>query len=201
MTAAILAPDRNGNANSAYSFAGNGSIKVNDSSSLALTGNTMTISYWAMQTVDQGDKQIVLKNIYNGDAGWRTTAVSGKKFTFQIAAAGGWGAVTTITSSAQTLNQWHQIVGTYDGANMKLYVDGALDTGATPSNPIAKTGNILVPGGAGDKSLYIGSWYGASAYFSGSIDDVRLYSQAFTAFEIQKMYAEQAPSHQLAEQK
>ena len=37
-----------------------------------------------------------------------------------------------------TAGGWHHLVVTYDGSNMKIYIDGSKDT-----NELAKTDNIL----------------------------------------------------------
>lgn len=86
---------------------------------------------------------------------------------------------TTVTYNT-TLNtsQWYHIGVIYDGANMKLYLNGALV--ATQ----AKTGNI-----AADASLLtLGRDPSTSTkYFKGKIDEVRAFNMALTDSQFQRM--------------
>ncbi len=79
-------------------------------------------------------------------------------------------------SSSITLNTWHHVAMTYDGADVKVYLDGTLKA----TTPIA--GSITFAGGSTDK---IGDSPGLSTPFNGYIDEVRLssslrYTGAFT---------------------
>jgi len=81
-------------------------------------------------------------------------------------------------NTGQGVGLWHMATGTYDGVNMKLYLDGVLVT------TLPKTGAIDVNGDA----LRIGSAeYGG--YFTGRLDEARVYSRALTASEISSIYA------------
>ncbi len=73
-------------------------------------------------------------------------------------------------------NQWHHAVGTYDGNNLKLYVDGILISTTPSINPIyyASYGGAAI-GRDGD---YSGS------YFNGALDEFRIYNRALTAQEV-----------------
>jgi hypothetical protein len=78
-------------------------------------------------------------------------------------------------SGAIVAGQKYHVAGTYDGANMRLYVNGvqvaskALTGGATTSsNPVL-----------------IGSWDGGSEFFKGVIDEVAIYRSALSATRVQ----------------
>ena len=77
---------------------------------------------------------------------------------------------------------WHLLVGTYDGANVRLYVDGAEVGPGTPA-----TGNIAY-GLAAHNDLLIGGFNDPACFeqtnFDGYIDDPRVYGRALTAAEI-----------------
>lgn len=65
--------------------------------------------------------------------------------------------------------QWHNVGLTWDGSNRVLYVDGAEVTRDTqPNLPGSETGLCI---GAGGKP-------GAGAFWSGLIDDIRIYNRA-----------------------
>ena len=84
--------------------------------------------------------------------------------------------------------EWHHIVGTYDGTQLQLYVDGV-----AAGDPVPHTGTILpMPKGG---FLSIGSEDGRRTndpndrrYFSGDIDAVAIYGRALTAYEVQSLF-------------
>lgn len=96
----------------------------------------------------------------NGNAGWRQSPDPGP---------GIWDG------------QWHHVVGTFDGAVVRLFVDGAEVGSGTP-----------VPFAIGyetpqDGSLYIGDYSSTAPCgndFRGSIDDVRVWSRALQPGEV-----------------
>ena len=74
--------------------------------------------------------------------------------------------------------EWHHITGTYDGSIVKLYVDGNEISGGTgTAEDIAYN----------DEDFYIGS-YGTGYYFSGLIDEVKVYTRVLTLSEISEHY-------------
>ena len=78
-----------------------------------------------------------------------------------------------------TLNQWHHLVGTYDGSYVKFYMDGRF------LKQSSLTGSLLT----NTKDLWIGKWRNAyDEHFSGAIDSTRIYSRALTASEILSNY-------------
>jgi prepilin-type N-terminal cleavage/methylation domain-containing protein len=79
-------------------------------------------------------------------------------------------------------NVWYYIVMTFDGTNIKVYKNGEIKwTSATISSDSIKTSSY---------PLYIGkaSAPGSASFFSGFIDDVRIYSTAISASQIQEQY-------------
>ena len=95
------------------------------------------------------------------------------------------GAVKQVQVS-YTANTWYHVVGTYDGSNQKLYLDGSL------VDNDAETGSI----DNDDVSLTIGAMEdGASYTFGGSIDDVKIYSKALTLAEVERNYNAGKRSH------
>jgi concanavalin A-like lectin/glucanase superfamily protein len=72
------------------------------------------------------------------------------------------------------------VVGTYDGATLRLYVNGAQVASRAAS-------------GVADQTLrgaHIGSWDGASELFAGTIDEVALYAGALSPAQIAAHYAQ-----------
>jgi hypothetical protein len=71
---------------------------------------------------------------------------------------------------------WHHIVCTYDGSNVRLYIDGAFTgtANAITGNLVSTTNNLVIGADSG-------TW-------NGSLDDFRIYNRALTATEIQALY-------------
>jgi hypothetical protein len=74
---------------------------------------------------------------------------------------------------------WHHVVTTYDGASFRIYTDGVL------RNTGAATGTVVVQA---DNEFNFGRLGTFGAYFSGSLDEVRIYNRALGANEITRLY-------------
>jgi len=72
-------------------------------------------------------------------------------------------------------NTWTHLGGTYDGATLRLYVNGVQVSSRTQTGQIAISTNPLQIGG---DSIY-------GQYFPGNIDEVRVYNRTLSAAEIQ----------------
>ena len=79
----------------------------------------------------------------------------------------------------------HHVVGVFDDntKTIRLFLDGELVNDGSASGITPKTNGNLTIGG---------NWYsdGSNPYFYGLIDDVRIYSRALTASEVQGLYAQ-----------
>ena len=88
---------------------------------------------------------------------------------------------------------WHLVAGTYDGANIHLYVDGVEVGSPKPATGIGYGPPI------NDSAFYVdgyppqASCLGASD-FPGLIDEARVYSRALTARELQYLAAAPGPA-------
>ena len=75
-------------------------------------------------------------------------------------------------------DSWHYLTGTFNGTEMRLYVDGVLT--ANHSNY-----NGEIPKSSG--SLYIGkshTTYESVNFFNGSIDEIRVWNRSLSSVEI-----------------
>ena len=91
---------------------------------------------------------------------------------------GGW---QSVTGNALNTDQWYHLVGIYDGAEVRLYIDTDEPTSATAAaGTIASGVANTVIGAEGDA--------GDSRRFPGSIGEIRIYNRALTAIEIQHNY-------------
>jgi hypothetical protein len=72
--------------------------------------------------------------------------------------------------------QLYHLACVWDGANLQLYVNGALNT-SVPQN--------IIPA-ANSPSLYIGQFGGDVDRVNGIIDEVRIYNLALTQAQVQR---------------
>lgn len=78
-------------------------------------------------------------------------------------------------TTALTVNTWSHLAATYDGAMMKLYLNGVVVSSRAQTGTVPATGGPLSFGG--DAQF--------GQYFAGRIDEVRIYDHALSATEIQ----------------
>jgi glucose/arabinose dehydrogenase/chitodextrinase len=169
ITGATWTQGRYGNA---LSFNGADSIvRVASAASLNLTG-AMTLSAWIKPTATQSGWRTILQrqaDAYFLDAGGDAA--------LRPAGGGTLGTSTQYVSgpTANPVDAWTHLALTYDGATLRLYVNGTQAATRAAAGAIQTTTNPLWIGG--------NSPYGE--YFQGLIDEVRVYDRALTPTEIQ----------------
>ena len=147
--------------------------------SLLSTGS-MTWSAWVKTSGNPADDGQIIA-LSDDSSGWqlKITPDTGKR-TFGVAVSGSPGNLTQRYSrTVYSLNTWYFVAGVYDASarTLDIYVNGVADSGTlqgiVPASRYVPALNAMIgkrPGGY---------------YFKGVIDDVRVYSRALTAAEIQ----------------
>ena len=99
--------------------------------------------------------------------------------TVEFWAAGSYGG-QFYSSSSIPRETWTHIVGTYDGANQKIYINGVLDATDAQTAAIATTAQPLL----------FGTNYGGpgSELLEGSLANVLIYNRGLTAAEVKQNY-------------
>ena len=149
----------------------NARINVPDAASLHLTTG-LTLEAWVNPSTVNGAWRDV---IYKGDDNYylsATSCCSGRPAGGGIIGGSygeAYGSVNLTTST------WAYLAVTYDGSNVRLYVNGTQVASTAHTGAISTSTNQLQIGG---DSLY-------GQYFAGMIDEVRLYNTALTAAQIQ----------------
>ncbi|HYH01113.1 MAG TPA: LamG-like jellyroll fold domain-containing protein [Terriglobales bacterium] len=156
----------------ALSFNGtNGRVDIPDSASLDLTSG-MTLEAWIRATTLTSWRTVLLKE----QSGGLVYGLYANSDTNRPSAHVYIGNETDTRGTTQIpLNVWTHVATTYDGSVLRLYVNG------TQASSRTLGGNILSSSGM----LRIGGNTVWGEYFSGLIDEVRLYNRALTASEIQ----------------
>jgi len=153
-------------------FDGTDFIDCGNSTSLNVTNNQLTLSAWINPSQLSGNT-IIGKSYYATPTdpyyAWILYAVP----TGLHCRLDG----TAITGGALTVGQWQHVAATYDGSNIRLYVNG-VQAGSTP-----KTGNLQ----ATSRNARIGGrdTNPLGEYFYGVMDEVRVSAVARSANWIQ----------------
>jgi hypothetical protein len=100
--------------------------------------------------------------------------------------------------SAQSINdgRWHHVVGVWDGSSWEavnpdqfsLYIDGVKVYNLPFSSPYS-----FYPPLTGDGGTAIGFHSAWANFFSGALDDIRIYDRVLSETEIQELYTPAAP--------
>ena len=172
---ANLVQDRNGALQSAYSFNGSDSyIELGESAVFDFTGkDKMTLSAWIKTGADGN-----IFERYGSLASYRLF-VYGDLLGFTYYAGGSYQTLNLYGTKTVTDNQWHHVSGVLDGSYLSLYVDGIRVGRDVQVGPIADPGGV--------SSVYIGMETPGASWFSGAIDDVRLYERALSENEIRNL--------------
>ncbi|MFS1299376.1 LamG-like jellyroll fold domain-containing protein [Streptosporangium longisporum] len=147
-------------------------VTVNNADSLQLTTG-MTLSAWVNPTTVTGWRTVVMKEYDSGGASYGLYASNGSTPSGWLQTSGNASEVDGTTPLPG--NIWSHVAATYDGANARLYVNGALVGEETV------TGNLI----SDDSPLRIGGNARWGEYFNGLIDEVRIYNLSQTAAQIQ----------------
>ncbi len=178
---ATLTTDRFGNSNSAYNFNGTSDfIKVLDNDLLDLTQN-LTLSAWISPNSVVNEQAVFGKGKISSQTGYSLlhNVLIPEKTGISIQNAPIPASEAHINSSTLILNTWYQLVGTYNGSELKLYLNGVLvDTVSTSLQ--------LMPNSLTD--LFIGCELSGFRFFNGKIDDVGIWNRALSQQEITQLF-------------
>jgi hypothetical protein len=169
----------------ALSVQGNGYVNVPDSASIDSITTQLTVAAWIFLTAP------VMANTYG-------TAISRQIGTgydqhYHLSVNDQQQAIlfiTTTTAGQQViggpptvpLETWVHLAGTYDGSQMRLYVNGVEVNSEAVSGPFASETNPVVLSGKGN-----GAAKTVSEFVPGELDEVMLYRRALSADEIAQL--------------
>ncbi len=146
-------------------------VSIPDATSLHLTTG-MTLEAWVNpSTVDSNWRDVIYKA--NDNYYLEATSSNASRPDAGLIAGGIYG--DAYGTAALAANTWSFLAETYDGATLRLYVNGIQVAATAHTGAITTSTNPLQIGG---DSLY-------GQYFKGLIDNVRIYNTALTAAQIQ----------------
>jgi len=164
-----------------FSFNGsNQYVNIPNATSLNPT-TSMTLACWVNFTSFTTNANMINKGytsvsppyiqyqLYMGDGG--AVATSKPRMVLALGSA-----YEVDYTSNLSLSTWYYIVGTWDGSNMKIYVNGTAGTNTTATSGTCTAYNTPVS---------IGRWATQnSQYLNGKISDAEIYNYALTASQI-----------------
>jgi hypothetical protein len=90
-----------------------------------------------------------------------------------------------VSSTALTLSTWHHVAATYDGATVKIYIDGTVDAAAAAAGDVGdSTGSLTFAHNAVRGAQEPVN----NGFFAGALDEVRWYNRALSAAEITALH-------------
>ena len=180
-----------------YNFDGNGDyVKINSNPSIDGGWNEITIEHWVKFSANNNGVKLVSKRgstsaLQSYQTGFQTSGPANVPF-FGLYLSSGYGEWTSDISLQN--NQWYHLAFTWvSNTTYKLYINGVEDAAAHfggSSNKIL--GPIKTSTG---EALYLGTRLVTTPYFNGLVDDVRVYSNAFSSAEILQHYNEGSADH------
>lgn len=140
-------------------------------------GPDLSLSFWVKPDFVTGiERTLIAKSVgpQLADHIWSVAFVNGTSLRFRLSTGG---TATELATGPSSLfgGTWYHVVASYDGAQMRLHLNGSLMASS------AKAGAI---GYHPQAPTSIGAASTGSQPFSGWMDDVRIYDRALTDSEI-----------------
>jgi hypothetical protein len=170
----------------AYSFDGNDDwVRIGHSSELSGM-DALTVSFW--MHVEEGQNSYACPLMKNDFSVNNPTRTYGFIFTgsgedsslrFQLDTSDTSSHQNVDTSTSNWTQGWYHVVGTYDGSQQRIYVNGKEE------NASSLTGSVR------DDSYDIGIARqdgNSNQHFKGRMNDVRIYNRALSIGEIEELY-------------
>ncbi|HLF95309.1 MAG TPA: LamG domain-containing protein [Planctomycetota bacterium] len=165
-------------------------VDLGTPAALDITTN-ITVAAWVNFSTDTTEKKVVARwSDAPADTAWVLTiyAPGGPAAFFVQPATGGMIGADTTSAGALTTGTWYHLVGTYDGAFVRMYLNG-VQTMAGALTGAIRTSAAPTRIGAGS-----GSPLSGEEPYAGLVDDVRIYNRALTAPEVALLYTGTVPA-------
>ncbi|MBM4403647.1 MAG: DUF2341 domain-containing protein [Candidatus Cloacimonetes bacterium] len=144
-------------------------------------GSAVTVSLW-FKTTNNLAMEMVTKALNSGNwTGFCLRAWAPGQLNFRVYNSTG-GDYHALYSMVFADGNWHHMVGTYDGSNVRLYVNGEQRASGALTGSISNNQSLLVGGN-------LSEWTGG--YFNGTLDQIQISSVARSADWIKTQYRNQ----------
>ena len=156
----------------------NDELTVANSPSTNISGTALTLSLWLNPQALAGGDAVIIAKPWNPNFSAPTYQYGlelggGTRSDFFVGTASG--LLAASGGATLPLNQWSYLAVTFDGSQVRTYLNGTLANTQALSASITARGN----------TLYIGSDSRPSQFAKGLLDELRIYNRALTQAEIQ----------------
>gem|GEM_PF-698801 len=165
----------------------NNYLTVPNSSSLDISGNTLTLTMWINPQSLGGRDSVVLGKFWN-------TTMTSPYYQYGLELSGGsepffyvgtnTGVLVAQMGSSLSFGQWSHLAVVFNGAQAQFYVNGLLVRTQPLAASIQARGNLL----------NIGADIRPSQFHKGLLDEMRIYNRALTSSEVQTDMTTALPS-------
>lgn len=175
--------NRLGLSDNAYRFNGSSWVQL-PSSILPSPCSEVTLSAWVLADGGRYDAQQDLVVMAGGGGNCALIAFAGGLWGFWVKLQSGEGFTL---ETPMVTNGWAQIVGTFkQGQSIQFWVNGSLvQSNAVPDETLFSDAGFPLNSAIGIYDYVPSPYWG----FNGALDDVRIYSRALAASEVQQLYA------------
>ena len=141
---------------------------------------TWTVEVWFFHTgVSTGTYPAIVCEVFNSpNMNFALFSSNYSVSNFQLQTGGYSSGWYWTNQYAIAQNNWYHAVGTYDGSNVKLYVNSVLQL--TTASTITPTRS--------NSGIYLMRRWDAFDYFGGSLSTVKIYNRALSAAEIKQNF-------------
>jgi hypothetical protein len=177
---ATLTRDKDGHLNNAYAFGGSDSIIIKNFNYWNGTISGLTVSFWIKTAGASTTTDILTAS----PCVFYIDRFSSDKIMAAFDANSQNNAATDQTSTSFNTNTWMHVVGTNDGTTTKLYVNGNYE----------KSYSEILYNHTTNNKFMMGYFHSPPVGLTGSLDEIRVYTRALSASEVNSLYALGTPS-------
>lgn len=152
---------------------GNGFITASDQTSLDLS-TAGTVAFWVKRSASGVQTAFGKWDSTGSQQSYLLQVHTDNVVTMNISSTGA--NQTALTGGSITDTSWHHVAGTWDGTNLRVFVDGV------QTNSVSSTVSVF------NSTAALQSRYNAANNFSGTLDEARVYSRALSIPEIAYLY-------------
>ena len=178
---ALLAQDRFGNANKAFSFDGEQAY-IQAPNAAQLNSDYVTVSLWVRPDALPEQGEVFLLSFGGWQERFKISLPGHGKPVFTTNSSSGISDMDAGDGNNLTVGEWGHVAVVHDGTNDKVYINGALANTKAVSGTLNST----------DKPLGMGyDPIGAANFFNGALDEVAIFNGALSDQAIADLYAAQ----------
>ncbi len=172
---------QNGSSGGAFSFNGTSSQLVVPNSSSLNVADALTLSAWVKPDTLTGTRGIVIKDVSTGidNSPYGLQQGNADIAMVTVSEANTTKTINTCGTTQLPVNTWTHVASTFNGSTVTLYVNGVRCSSTTTQTDIAPSTGALRIGQQKN---------GMNRWFSGDIDDVRVYDYAMSADTVRELY-------------